>query len=66
MLGNNNAKGGLTYQEFWRVEDCSKAVPVDQWFKVDGFWHRNSRADGHVWIPTNGQVIGNNAPYAPR
>ena len=57
IRGDNEANGGLPFQEFWRVENCSKAVPVDQWFKVEAFWHRSTGADGRVWMAINGQVI---------
>jgi hypothetical protein len=63
VQGDTNANGGLPFQVFWREDNCSKAVPVDQWFKVEGFWHRSSGADGRVWIAINGQVIADR--YGP-
>jgi hypothetical protein len=57
IRGDNEANGGLPYQEFWRVENCAIAVPVDQWFKLEVFWHRSSGADGRAWVAVNGQVI---------
>jgi hypothetical protein len=63
VKGDNQANGGLPYQEFWRVDNCAFAVPVDQWFKFEVFWHRSSGADGRVWMAFNGQVIANH--YGP-
>jgi hypothetical protein len=63
VRGDNEANGGLPYQEFWRVDDCSKVVPVGEWFKIEGFWHRSSGADGRIWIAVNGQVIADR--YGP-
>ena len=57
IRGDNNANGGLPYQEFWRVDNCAFAVPVAEWFKFEVFWHRSSGADGRVWMAFNGQVI---------
>jgi len=45
------------HQEFWRVDNCSIAVPTGDWFKFEVFWHRSSGADGRVWMAVNGQVI---------
>jgi hypothetical protein len=57
VWGDNNANGGLPYEKFWEVQNMSVPVPVDQWFKVEVFWHRSSGADGRVWMAMNGQVI---------
>ncbi len=57
IQGDNNANGGLPIQEFWRVENCAIAVPVYEWFKLEGFWHRSSGVDGRIWWAVNGQVI---------
>ena len=45
------------------MDNCSSAVPVDQWFKFEAFWHRSSGADGRVWIAVNGQVLADH--YGP-
>jgi hypothetical protein len=42
VQADNNANGGLPYQEFWRVQDCSIPVPAGQWFKFEVFWHRSA------------------------
>jgi hypothetical protein len=63
IKGDNEANGGLPYQEFWRVDNCAFAVPVDQWFKFEVFWHRSSGADGRAWVAFNGQVIADH--YGP-
>jgi hypothetical protein len=57
IRGDNEANGGLPYQEFWKVDNCSIAVPAGEWFKFEVFWHRSSGADGRVWMAVNGQVI---------
>ena len=57
MRADNVANGGLPYQEYWRVEDFSLPIPVDQWFKFEIFWHRSSGADGRVWMAINGHVL---------
>jgi hypothetical protein len=57
VMGDNEANGGLPYQEFWRAQDCSIPVPAGQWFKFEIFWHRSSGADGRVWAAINGHVI---------
>jgi hypothetical protein len=71
VKGDNYANGGLPYQEFWRVDNCSIAVPVGEWFKFEVFWHRSSGSDGRVWMAVNGNVVAdrfgpnigvNNAP----
>ena len=57
LRGDNEANGGLPYQEFWKVENCSHAVPVGQWFKLEVFWHRSHQSDGRTWVAVNGTVI---------
>jgi hypothetical protein len=57
IRGDNVANGGLPYQGFWKVENCSHPVPVDEWFKFEIFWHRSHLSDGRVWMAVNGQVI---------
>ncbi|MGH8707229.1 MAG: exosortase-associated protein EpsI, B-type [Burkholderiales bacterium] len=61
VRGDNDANGGFPPDgekiEFWKVQNCSIAVPVDTWFKFEVFWHRSSGADGRVWMAVNGQVI---------
>jgi hypothetical protein len=63
LTGDNNANGGLPFQEFWHVDNCSLAVPAGAWFKFEVFWHRSSGADGRVWAAVNGQVIADH--YGP-
>jgi len=41
----------------WSAQNRSVAVPVDQWFKLEVFWHRSSDNDGRVWMAVDGQVI---------
>ena len=57
IQADNNANGGLPFQSFWRVDNCAVAVPVDQWFKFEVFWHRSAGTDGRVWVAVNGQVL---------
>ena len=57
LRGDNEANGGLPYQEFWKVDNCSHAVPVGQWFKLEVFWHRSHQSDGRTWVAVNGTVI---------
>jgi len=57
VLGDNNANGGLAYQSFWDLQNTTVPVPIDQWFKVEVFWHRSSGSDGRVWMAINGQTI---------
>jgi hypothetical protein len=45
---------------FWKIENKSIAVPLDQWFKFEVFWHRAGDINdnsGRVWMAVNGQVI---------
>ena len=58
IQGDNEANGGLPHQVFWKVENCSHPVPVDEWFKFEVFWHRSHLSEGRVWMAVNGQVIG--------
>jgi hypothetical protein len=53
---DNDANGGLRYQEFWRVT-AATPVPIGQWFKFEVFWHRSQGSDGRVWAAVNGQKI---------
>jgi hypothetical protein len=57
VRGDSEANGGLPYQLFWKVDNCSIAVPVDEWFKFEVFWHRSSGSDGRVWVAVNGNVV---------
>ncbi len=41
----------------WSENNRSVAVPLDQWFKLEVFWHRSSGNDGRSWLAANGQVI---------
>jgi hypothetical protein len=63
LAGDRVPDFGLPYVEFWRVDNCSNAVPVDQWFKFEVFWHRSGGADGRAWMAVNGQVIADH--YGP-
>jgi hypothetical protein len=55
--GDNDANGGLPYQEFWRETNTAVPIPVGQWFKLEIFWHRSTGSDGRVWFAVNGQKI---------
>ena len=59
IQGDNEANGGLPYQSFWLIENCSHAIPVDVWFKFEVFWHRSfsNPSQSRVWMAVNGQVI---------
>jgi hypothetical protein len=57
ILGDNAAGGGAPLVNGWRVENRTVPVPVNQWIKLEFFWHRSSGADGRVWMAANGQVI---------
>jgi hypothetical protein len=63
VLGDNEANGGLPYQRFWLIDNCSRPVPAGAWFKFEVFWHRSSGADGRVWVAVNGRVIADH--YGP-
>jgi hypothetical protein len=55
--GDNEANGGLEYEEFWYEEDHIHPVPVGEWFSVEFFWHRSTGDDGRFWWAVNGEVI---------
>lgn len=57
VIGDNNANGGLPYEEFWHVDNKTVPVPIGKWFKLEVFWHRSSGADGRIWMAVDGQVI---------
>src|SRR5215510_4550635 len=57
ITADNDANGGLPYQQFWRVDNTSVPVPVADWFKFEVFWHRSAGSDGRVWMAVNGQPI---------
>ena len=57
ITADNVANGGLPAQEFWRVTNRSVAVPFDEWFKFEVFWHRSHGADGRVWMAVNGRKL---------
>jgi carbohydrate binding protein with CBM6 domain len=57
IVADNEANGPFSKVEYWRVENSSVPVPIDQWFKFEVFWHRSSGADGRVWMAINGKVI---------
>jgi hypothetical protein len=54
---DNDANGGLPYQQFYRSENHSVPVPMGDWFKLEVFWHRSSGTDGRAWFAINGKVI---------
>lgn len=41
----------------WTAPTTSVGVPINEWFKVEVFWHRSGGSDGRVWMAINGQVI---------
>jgi hypothetical protein len=41
----------------WVEPRTSVAVAVDQWFKLEVFWHRSAGSDGRVWMAVDGEVI---------
>jgi hypothetical protein len=57
VKADNNANGGLPIQEFWRIDNSGVPVPINQWFKLEVFWHRSSGGDGRVWAAINGRKI---------
>ena len=59
---DNVANGGLPYQVFWKVENCSHPVPVDEWFKFEIFWHHSHLSEGRVWMAVNGQSVADDPP----
>ena len=54
LQGDNNANGGVPYQEFWRIDNCAlPRPPADQWLKLEVFWHRSHASDGRIgWAST--------------
>jgi hypothetical protein len=60
ITADNVANGGLTYQQFWRVENRTAPVPIGQWFKFEVFWHRSAGSDGRVWMAVNGEKLVDN------
>ena len=68
VAGDNNANCNLyaapsrkscppASTNLWSEKNRSVAVPVDQWFKFEVFWHRSSGKDGRAWLAANGHVI---------
>jgi hypothetical protein len=57
VRADNEANGGLPFEMFWKVDNCSIAVPVGEWFKFEIFWHRSSGSDGRVWVAVNGNIV---------
>ena len=58
--GDNQANGAYDAAHkviYWTAENRSVPVPIDQWFKFEGYWHRSGGADGRYWAAVNGQVI---------
>lgn len=42
---------------YWTDDNHTVPVPIDTWFKVEGYWHRSSGSDGRYWVAVNGQII---------
>jgi len=63
VRADNNANGGLPFEEYWRDTNTTVPVPVGEWFKFEIFWHRSAGDDGRVWAAINGQVLSDH--YAP-
>lgn len=55
--GDNEANGGLPYEQFWYEEDYTIPVPEGEWFTTEFFWHRSTENDGRFWWSVNGHVI---------
>ncbi|ULA63561.1 MAG: hypothetical protein LZF86_110259 [Nitrospira sp.] len=58
--GDNQANGPygpLEKDTYWTEDNRTVPVPVDQWFKFEGYWHRSNGADGRYWAAVNGRVI---------
>jgi hypothetical protein len=55
VTADNNYTNG--YQEYWHVDNCGYAIPVDQWFKFEVFWHRSHSSDGRFWMAVDGHII---------
>ncbi len=57
IVGDNEANGGLPYQQFWEVYNPAAVPIIGEWFKFEVFWHRSDGNNGRVWMAVNGQVI---------
>jgi hypothetical protein len=57
VQGDNNANGGLPFQQFWAVDDRDVPVLQGDWFSVEVFWHRSGDFNGRIWIAINGHTI---------
>ena len=55
--GDNVANGPWPRVDYWVEANHTVPVPVDTWFKFEGYWHRSSGNDGRYWAAVNGQVI---------
>jgi len=55
--GDNEANGGLPYQEFWFKENRDVEVPLNKWFTMEFFSHRSTGNDGRFWWAVDGNVI---------
>jgi hypothetical protein len=55
--GDNEANGGLPYEEFWYEENYEVEVPQGEWFTLEFFWHRSTGNDGRFWWAMNGNII---------
>jgi hypothetical protein len=55
--GDNVANGPWPRVDYWVEANHIVKVPVDTWFKFEGYWHRSSGSDGRYWAAVNGQVI---------
>lgn len=54
---DNQANGPWPRVDYWRVDNRSVPVPINEWFKYEISWKRSSGADGRFWAAVNGQVI---------
>ena len=54
---DNVADGPWARVDYWQEENHAVPVPVDTWFKFEGYWHRSAGSDGRYWAAVNGQVI---------
>ncbi len=58
LQGDNEANGGLPYEEFWRLFNTTVPVPIGEWFKFEVYWNRGSPgSEGRVWVAIDGQEL---------
>ena len=55
--GDNVANGPWPRVDYWMEDNHTVPVPVDTWFRFEGYWHRSSGSDGRYWAAVDGQVI---------